>query len=33
MGHTLKVMQDTYMHLFVGFQRNIVNLIENYNMV
>ncbi len=29
MGHTLKVMMETYMHLFPGFQSEIVSLIED----
>lgn len=29
MGHSLRVMQETYMHLFPSVQDNIVNLLDN----
>lgn len=32
LGHTISVMQKTYMHLFPTFQQNIVNLINNYTL-
>ena len=29
MGHSLRVMQETYMHLFPSVQDNIVSLLDN----
>ena len=29
MGHTIQVMQDTYMHLFPTIQDEIVDLLNN----
>ena len=29
MGHSVRVMQDTYMHLFPTIQDEIVNLLDN----
>ena len=31
MGHTIKVMQDTYLHLFDDIQEEIVDLINKKN--
>lgn len=31
MGHSIKVMQETYLHLFPNVQTPIVNLIDNLN--
>lgn len=32
LGHTIKVMQETYLHLFPDIQTPIVNLIDNLNL-
>ena len=29
MGHTIEVMQETYMHLFPSIQDEIVDLLDN----
>lgn len=29
MGHSIKVMQETYMHLFPTIQNEIVDLLDN----
>ena len=31
MGHTIQVMQETYMHLFPDTQETITNLLNNLN--